>query len=70
MKKNYEEISNRVIRGKVFSIAKNLKYDRYHIRGLASMVYKFFDKENSGGAVRNKIISNKELAPEKKRKLH
>ena len=33
---------------KAFNIAENLKYDGYH-RGLASMVYKFFDKKTFGG---------------------
>ena len=28
------------------------------------MAYKFFDKKTSGGTVKNKIISNKELAAE------
>ena len=28
------------------------------------MVYKFFDKKTSGGTVKNKNISNKELATE------
>ena len=32
------------MRGKAFGIARNPKYDGYQ-RGLASMVYKFFDKE-------------------------
>ena len=31
---------------------------------LTSMVYKFFDKKASDGTVKNKIISNKELAEE------
>ena len=31
-------------------------------RGLASMVYNFFDKKTCGGAIKNEIISNKELA--------
>ena len=35
--------SDKVLRDKIFNIAKNLKYDGYQ-RGLASMVYKFFDK--------------------------
>ena len=26
------------------------------------MVYKFFDKKSSGGAIKNELISNKELA--------
>ena len=35
--------SDKVLRDKAFNIAKNTKYDGYQ-RGLASMVYKFFDK--------------------------
>ena len=37
--------SDKVLRSKPFSIAKNPKYDG-HQRGLASIVYKFFDKKN------------------------
>ena len=37
--------SDEVLRSKPFSIAKNPKYDG-HQRGLASIVYKFFDKKN------------------------
>ena len=33
-------------------------------RGLASVVYKFFDKRTSGKTVKKEIISNKELAEE------
>ena len=36
--------SDKVLRGKPFNIAKNPKSDEYQ-RGLASMVYKFFDKK-------------------------
>ena len=36
-------VSDKVLRDKPFNIAKNPKYDRYQ-RGLASVVYKFFDK--------------------------
>ena len=36
--------SVKLLRDKAFNIAKNPKYDRYQ-RGLASMVYKFFDKK-------------------------
>ena len=50
-----------MLRDKAFNIAKNPKYDRYQ-RGLASMVYKFFDKKTSGGGIKNQYISNKELA--------
>ena len=35
--------SDKVLRDKAFNIAKNPKYDRYQ-RGVASVVYKFFDK--------------------------
>ena len=36
--------SDKILRDKAFDIAKNTKYDGYQ-RGLASMVYKFFDKK-------------------------
>ena len=36
--------SDKVLRDKPFNIAKNPKSDEYQ-RGLASMVYKFFDKK-------------------------
>ena len=39
--------SDKVLRGKAFNIAKNPKYDGYQ-RGLASMVYKCFDKKSTG----------------------
>ena len=35
--------SDKVLREKAFDVAKNKKYDVYQ-RGLASIVYKFFDK--------------------------
>ena len=37
--------SEKVLRDKAFNIAKNPKYDGYE-RGLASAVYKFFDKKS------------------------
>ena len=37
--------ADKVLRDKAFVIAKNPKYYGYQ-RGLASMVYKFFDKKN------------------------
>ena len=37
--------SDKVLRNKAFNVAKNLKYDGCQ-RGLASMVYKLFDKKN------------------------
>ena len=38
--------SDKMLRDKAFSIAKNPKYDGYQ-RGLASMVYKFYDKKSA-----------------------
>ena len=54
--------SDKILRDKVFNIDINPKYDEYQ-RGLASMVYKFFDKKSaSGGGIKNEIMSNQELA--------
>ena len=38
-----------IFRDKAFNIAKNPKYNRYQ-RGLASVVYNFFDRKTSSGA--------------------
>ena len=43
---------NNVLRDKVFNIAKNRKCGGYQ-RGLASMVYKFFDKKSAGSGANN-----------------
>ena len=37
-------VFDKILRDKAFNIAKNTKYDGYQL-GLASMVYKFFDKK-------------------------
>ena len=50
--------SEKVLRDKAFNIAKNQKYDGYQ-RDIASMVYKFFDKETSDSSVKNENMSNK-----------
>ena len=42
--------SDKVLRDKAFNMAKNPKYDAYQ-RGLASMVYTFFDKKSAGTGV-------------------
>ena len=58
--------ADNVLRNKAFNIAKNTKYDGYQ-RGLASMVYKFFDKKTkvSGVTLANKSIpQNEQLAEE------
>ena len=66
--------SDKILIDKAFNIAKNPKYDRYR-RGLASMVYKFFDKNSasltdksgSGGSVSmplELLYHNEQLAKE------
>ena len=42
--------SDKVLRDKAFKIASDPKYGGYR-RGLASMVYKLFDKKSSGSGV-------------------
>ena len=57
--------SDETLHNKAFKIAKNLKYDGYQ-EGLASIVYKFFDKNSSslahtsasGIVVTSKIMPN------------
>ena len=48
--------SDKVLREEAFKIASDPKYDRYQ-RGLASMVYKFFDKNLVEVVLLNQIIS-------------
>ena len=48
--------SNKLLRDKAFSIAKNQKCNGYP-RGLASMVFNFFDKRSSSGTVKSEIMS-------------
>ena len=57
--------SDKVLRDKAFDIAKIRKYDTYQ-RGLASMVYKFFDKKSASGSgvANNGIKQNLQLAEE------
>ena len=49
---------DKVLGDKIFKIANDPKHDGYQ-KGLASMVYKFFDKKSSGSALLlpNQIIS-------------
>ena len=53
--------SDKVLKDKVFEIASNPRYDGYQ-RGLASMVYKFFDKKSKGSGINNE--PNYQLANE------
>ena len=64
--------SDKVLRDKAFKIASDPKYDGYR-RGLASMVYKFFDEKSSGSGhplssalqiANNEIKQNIQLADE------
>ena len=50
--------ADKVLRDKVFKIANDSKHDGYQ-KGLASMVYKFFDEKSSGSVLLlpNPIIS-------------
>ena len=55
--------SDKILRDKAFNIAKNPKYDGYQ-RGIASMVYKFFDKKSKGSGVNIPLEFNEQLAKE------
>ena len=55
--------SDKVLKGKAFTIVRNPKYDRCQ-RGLASMVYKFFNKKSKGTGIKNEIEQNQQLANE------
>ena len=49
--------SDKVLKDKVFKIANTPKYDSYQ-KGLASMVYKFFDKKSKRSVLlMNQIIN-------------
>ena len=52
-------VFDKILKDKAFNIAKNPKYHRYQ-RGLASMVYKYFDKKLAGSGIaddKNKICN-------------
>ena len=61
--KDLEKItqSDKVLKDKAFEIANNPKYDGYQ-RGLAPMVYKFFDKKSKGTGI--KSMPNQQLVNE------
>ena len=56
-------VGDKVLKDKAFNIAKDPKYDKYQ-RALASMVYKFFDKNTVSSGVNNEIKQNEQLAEE------
>ena len=47
--------ADKVLRDKAYDIASNQAYDGYQ-RGLASMVYKFFDKKTMGSGINNESL--------------
>ena len=52
--------SDKILRDKAFNIAINPKYDAYK-RGLASMVYRFFDKKSAGSGVNTHVNNERPL---------
>ena len=57
--------SDKFLRNKALNIAKNPKYDRYQ-RGLASIIYKVFDKKSTpgSGTANNEIKQSLQLPEE------
>ena len=55
-------VADKILKNRAFDIAKDPKYDGYQ-RGLASMVYKFFDSKVSGSGAKL-IPKNEQLANE------
>ena len=49
--------SDKILRHKAFNIAKHPKCDGYQC-GLASMVFKYFDKKTSGNGIKNENTSD------------
>ena len=58
-------VADKILRNRAFNNAKDQKYDG-HQKGLASMVYKFFDKKSKGSGVVNTKLTpqNQQLAEE------
>ena len=52
--------SHKSLRDKAFNVAKNPKYDGYQ-RGLASIVYKIFDKKSKGSGVNANTNANDKI---------
>ena len=61
----FKDLAQRTGSDKAFNIAKNPKYDGYQ-KGLASIVYKFFEKKSKGSGVNIPLEFNEQLAE----KLH
>ena len=54
--------SDKVLKDKAFKIASDPKYDGYQ-RGLASMVYKFFNKKSAGSGVDASLANKSATEP-------
>ena len=52
--------SDKVLRDKTYDVASNPEYDGYQ-RGLASMVYKFFDKKLMGSGIKKDTTKSSSL---------
>ena len=66
--KDFKDLSRRIasdkdLRDQAINIAKNPKYYGYE-GDVTTMVYKFFDKRFSVGAIENEFTSNQKLAEE------
>ena len=51
--------ADELLRNKAFKIARDQKYDGYQ-RGLASMVFEFFDKKSEGSGHSLQVATNNE----------
>ena len=62
---DFKDLKRRLASDKVLrdNIAKYPKYDGYQ-RGLASMIYKWFDKKSQGGGVNIQVKNNEQLTKE------
>ena len=49
--------ADKILRDKAYDIASNPEYDGYQ-RGLASMVYKFFDKKSIGSGIKKDMTKS------------
>ena len=54
--------SDNVLKDKAFKIASNPKYDGNQ-RGLASMIYKFFDKKSKGNGISASLVNKSANEP-------
>ena len=57
-----DKVADKFLRDKALNIPKDPKYDGYQI-GLASMVYKFFDKKFSASGIKS-MQQNEQVAEE------